>query len=181
MDSLSTKVERQDGTPVSHRHMKVTKVAQVHEVASAPPGRVHAVSADCGRVGEVLSRIGDKWSVLVVMLLRHGPRRFSELKREIGGVSQRMLTLTLRGLERDGLVTRTVYPTTPPRVDYELTPLGHSLREPVEALGDWAFAHLEVIDKARRDFDGRLVAQQGNPARGTPALAHFVHLTKAVL
>ena len=92
---------------------------------------------DCGQVGEVLSRIGDKWSLLMVMLLRNEPRRFSELKREIGGISRRMLTITLRGFERDGLVTRTVFPTIPPRVDHELTELGHSLREPVEALGNW--------------------------------------------
>ena len=101
----------------------------------------------------MLSRVGDKWTVLVVMLLKGGPRRFNELKREIGGISQRMLTLTLRGLERDGLVQRTVYPTTPPRVDYELTAMGHSLRDPVEALGAWAFAHMDSIDQARKKFD----------------------------
>lgn len=122
---------------------------------------VHSVSRDCARVSELLSCIGDKWTVLVVMQLRAGSRRFSELKRDIGGVSQRMLTLTLRTLERDGLVTRTVYATTPPRVDYELTPLGHSLREPVEALGGWAMAHLDVIDEARRKFDRRKHADPG--------------------
>ena len=116
---------------------------------------VDAAKTDCASVRELLSRIGDKWTVLVVRLLRHGPRRFSELKREIDGVSQRMLTLTLRGLERDGILTRRVYPTTPPRVDYELTSLGHSLREPVEALGDWAFAHVDTIERARREFDQR--------------------------
>ena len=84
----------------------------------------HGVSTDCTRVGRVLARIGDKWTVLIVRQLAEGPRRFGELKREIGGVSQRMLTLTLRGLERDGLVTRTVTPTIPPRVDYALTFLG---------------------------------------------------------
>jgi DNA-binding HxlR family transcriptional regulator len=87
------------------------------------------------------------------MLLADGPRRFNELKRMIGGISQRMLTLTLRGLKRDGLVTRTVFPTIPPRVDYELTALGHSLKDPVEALGKWAFAHIAAIEKARIDFD----------------------------
>jgi DNA-binding HxlR family transcriptional regulator len=102
----------------------------------------------------VLSRVGDKWSVLVIMLLSDGPRRFNEIKRMVGGISQRMLTLTLRGLERDGLVTRTVFPTIPPRVDYELTELGHSLRQPVEALGQWVMAHLGEIDAARRHFDG---------------------------
>jgi DNA-binding HxlR family transcriptional regulator len=117
-------------------------------------------------VSELLSCIGDKWTVLVVMQLRSGSRRFSELKRDIGSISQRMLTLTLRTLERDGLVTRTVYPTTPPRVDYELTALGHSLREPVEALGTWAMAHLDVIDRSRQQFDGRKQAEQAPPAAG---------------
>jgi DNA-binding HxlR family transcriptional regulator len=110
---------------------------------------------ECKVVSGILSRIGDKWSVLTVMLLAGGPKRFNELKRMIGGISQRMLTLTLRGLERDGLVTRTVFPTIPPRVDYELTPLGQSLRVPVQALGSWAFEHQPDIDKARQDFDGR--------------------------
>jgi DNA-binding HxlR family transcriptional regulator len=100
-----------------------------------------------------LSRVGDKWSVLIIMLLRERPRRFSELKRGIGGISQRMLSLTLRNLERDGLVNRTVTPSVPPRVDYELTALGRSLAEPVEALGAWAFAHLEQIDQAQTRYD----------------------------
>jgi len=108
---------------------------------------------DCRRVSEVLSRVGDKWSVLIVMQLSTGPRRFNELKRMIGGISQRMLTLTLRNLERDGLVMRTVTPTIPPRVDYELTALGHSLREPVVALGAWVFANIATIDAARARFD----------------------------
>ena len=85
-------------------------------------------------VTDILSRVGDKWSVLIVMLLGPGPRRFNEIRRAINGISQRMLTLTLRGLERDGLVTRTVFPTVPPRVDYELTQLGQSLRCPIDAL-----------------------------------------------
>src|SRR3974390_2698660 len=93
---------------------------------------------DCRAVSDVLARVGDKWSVLVVTLLGKGPRRFNELRRAIGGISQRMLTLTLRGLERDGLVTRTVYPTVPPRVDYGLTTLGRDLLVPVSALGEWA-------------------------------------------
>jgi len=89
------------------------------------------------------------------MLLRDRPRRFNELKKLIGGISQRMLTRTLRGLERDGLVTRTVFPTVPPRVDYELTPLGRSMQTPVEALGNWAFANLAAIEQARLEFDRR--------------------------
>lgn len=103
----------------------------------------------------VLARIGDKWSVLIVMFLRDGPKRFNELKRTIGSISQRMLTLTLRGLERDGLVTRTVTPTVPPRVDYELTELGHSLSLPVEALGIWVLDNQNKIAEARREFDAK--------------------------
>lgn len=109
----------------------------------------------CQIVSRILSRIGDKWSVLIVMMLREGPLRFGELKRSIGGISQRMLTLTLRGLERDGLVTRTVFPTIPPRVDYELTDLGRSLARPVDALGTWAFENHGRIEQARRTFDRR--------------------------
>ncbi|MCK0209601.1 helix-turn-helix transcriptional regulator [Starkeya koreensis] len=116
-------------------------------------------SESCRGVSRVLARIGDKWSVLIVMMLADGPRRFNEMKRMIDGISQRMLTLTLRGLERDGLVSRTVYPTIPPRVDYELTPLGHSLREPVMALGQWAQANLDHIADAQARFDRRTAAE----------------------
>jgi DNA-binding HxlR family transcriptional regulator len=118
------------------------------------PPSPHA-DGDCRAVASVLARVGDKWSVFVIMLLGDGPRRFNEIKRMVGGISQRMLTLTLRGLERDGLVTRTVFPTIPPRVDYELTDLGHGLSKPVEALGKWAFEHLPEIEGARAQFDGR--------------------------
>lgn len=104
----------------------------------------------------VLARVGDKWSVLVISLLGNGPRRFNEIKRMIGGISQRMLTLTLRGLERDGLVTRTIFPTIPPRVDYELTDLGKSLWKPVKALGEWARKHQPDIEAAKRRFDERV-------------------------
>ncbi|MGE0230273.1 MAG: winged helix-turn-helix transcriptional regulator [Flavobacteriaceae bacterium] len=107
----------------------------------------------CRPVRTILSRVGDKWSVLIVIALREGPMRFNELKRAANPISQRMLTLTLKGLERDGLVERTVTPSKPPRVDYELTPLGHSLREPVEALGRWAFDHHTEIDYAQARFD----------------------------
>jgi DNA-binding HxlR family transcriptional regulator len=109
----------------------------------------------CQEVSSILSRIGDKWTVLVVMMLADGPRRFNDLKRSIDGVSQRMLTLTLRGLERDGMVTRTIYPTIPPKVEYRLTDLGQSLRVPVDALGTWAFEHLPCIAAARTAFDAR--------------------------
>src|SRR5215213_7202417 len=98
------------------------------------PGTLH-VPEDCRAVSEVLARVGDKWTVLVVSELGRGPKRFNEIRRALGSISQRMLTLTLRGLERDGLVTRTVFPTIPPRVDYELTRLGRSLLEPVSGLG----------------------------------------------
>jgi DNA-binding HxlR family transcriptional regulator len=108
----------------------------------------------------VLARIGDKWSVLIVSRLGDGPKRFNELKRDIGGISQRMLTLTLRNLERDGLVTRTVFPTVPPRVDYELTLLGKSLLVPVSALGAWALNNRGKIEEAQARFD-RGCAQAG--------------------
>lgn len=109
---------------------------------------------DCRDVGEVLSRVGDKWTVLVVKALAARSRRFNELKREIGGISQQMLTRTLRTLERDGMVERTVHPTIPPRVEYALTDLGHSLAEPVMALVDWTFANLPAIHTHRAAFDG---------------------------
>ena len=111
-------------------------------------------SADCRAVASILARVGDKWSVMIVMLLGPGPKRFNEIRRAINGISQRMLTLTLKGLERDGLVTRTVTPSIPPRVDYELTELGQSLRCPIDALGEWAFANREAVDAARARFDG---------------------------
>src|SRR5262249_30269312 len=106
-------------------------------------------------ISAVLARVGDKWSVLIVSRLGNGPMRFNELKRDIGGISQRMLTLTLRGLERDGLITRTVFPTVPPRVDYELTALGRSLLVPVSALGEWARKNMNRIEDAQATFDSR--------------------------
>src|ERR671925_740757 len=111
------------------------------------PGNLHGAE-DCRAVSEVLARVGDKWTVLVVTVLGEGPKRFNELRRALGSISQRMLTLTLRGLERDGLVTRTVFPTIPPRVDYELTDLGRGLSTPVKALGKWAIEHLPQIEGA---------------------------------
>jgi DNA-binding HxlR family transcriptional regulator len=116
------------------------------------PSHIH-VPTDCRTVTEILSRVGDKWSVQVVVQLGEGPKRFNELRRIVSGVSQRMLTLTLRGLERDGLVTRTVYPTIPPRVDYQLTGLGCSLLKTVRGLGDWAITNRDEILAARRRFD----------------------------
>src|ERR1051325_783084 len=119
-----------------------------------PPPNAHEGS-DCRAVASVLARVGDKWSVFVIMMLDDGPKRFNELNRMIGGISQRMLTLTLRGLERDGLITRTVFPTIPPRVDYELTDLGRGLSKPVQALGQWAKDHQDRIEAARSRFDKR--------------------------
>jgi DNA-binding HxlR family transcriptional regulator len=113
----------------------------------------HHVTESCRPVTEVLQLIGDKWTILVVRSLHEGPRRFSEIRRDIPAVSQRMLTLTLRHLERDGLVTRTVFPTVPPRVDYELTDLGRSLLDPVKGLGAWALTHRPHIQEARKRFD----------------------------
>lgn len=110
--------------------------------------------SDCRAISDVLARVGDKWSVLVVTRLGERPMRFNELRRTIGGISQRMLTLTLRGLERDGLVTRTVFPAIPPRVDYALTALGRDLLQPVSALGAWALRNQPKIARARERFDG---------------------------
>ena len=125
---------------------------KLQEGTSPIPSNLH-VPGDCRAVSEVLSRVGDKWTVLVVSTLGDGPRRFNELRKALGSISQRMLTLTLRALERDGLVTRTVYPTIPPRVDYELTRLGRSLLDPVSGLGAWARKNRLAIQQARSRFD----------------------------
>ena len=127
-----------------------------HIIVPPPPALAEGPclqSAGCKNVAPVLNRVGDKWSMMIVMMLSNGPMRFSELKRAIDGISQRMLTLSLRGLERDGLLTRTVTPTIPPRVDYELTELGISLRQPVKALGEWAIEHIACIRAAQERFD----------------------------
>ena len=130
-----TKARRQEGTAVI-------------------PSNLHEPE-DCRAISQVLARVGDKWTVLVVTMLGEGPKRFNELRRALGSISQRMLTLTLRGLERDGLVTRTVFPTIPPRVDYELTELGRSLLRPVSGLGEWARQNRAAMDTARRSFDAK--------------------------
>ena len=141
-----------------NQHQDGINLLPAHKVVPAPEVTGEATgpclqSAGCKNVAPVLNRVGDKWSMLIVMILSNGSRRFSELKREIDGISQRMLTLSLRGLERDGLVTRTVTPSIPPRVDYELTELGISLRQPVKALGDWAIEHIGCIRVAQQRFD----------------------------
>ena len=111
------------------------------------------VTASCRPATEIIQRIGDKWTVLVVMTLRDGSQRFSEIRREIPAVSQRMLTHTLRNLERDGLVRRTVTPSSPPRVDYELTELGQSLEKCLVILGRWAIDNQSAIESARTSYD----------------------------
>ena len=127
---------------------------------------------ECDAISATLARIGDKWTLLVVELLADGPMRFNEMRRTIGSISQRMLTLTLRGLERDGLVTRTVYPTIPPRVEYELTRLGRTLREPVIALAEWARKNLPTMAEARKVFDAGTTAKPSHrrAPRKVPAL-----------
>ncbi len=117
------------------------------------PAHLHNTE-DCRAVSEILQRVGDKWTVLVVGKLGDGSMRFNELRAAVGGISQKMLTTTLRGLERDGFVTRTVFPTIPPRVDYELTDLGHELLVPVAALGEWARLNTARVREARQRFDG---------------------------
>ena len=115
-----------------------------------------AQASNCTAMSDVLNRIGDKWSVMVVGILsRSGTIRFNELKRSINGVSQRMLTLTLRNLERDGLVTRTIYPEVPPRVEYGLTELGKTLTGPINSLWDWSAEHHASIIDARAIYDDR--------------------------
>ncbi|MBI1291388.1 transcriptional regulator [bacterium] len=116
----------------------------------------------CNPLTEALSRIGDKWTIQIVMELEPAPKRFSQLQRAVGGISQKMLTLTLRGLERDGLVTRTVYPTKPPSVEYALTDLGEEMVVPVRALGGWVIENLPRIASARQRFD----AESGSGASG---------------
>jgi DNA-binding HxlR family transcriptional regulator len=128
-----TKRRAQEGTPVL-------------------PSNLHEPE-DCRAASEVLARVGDKWTVLVVWSLGDGPKRFNELRKALGSISQRMLTLTLRALERDGLVIRTVFPTIPPRVEYELTKLGRSLLVPVSELGLWARKNRSAIQNARRRYD----------------------------
>lgn len=113
------------------------------------PGR----SETCNAMGDILNRIGDKWSVMIVGYLKRKTMRFNELRHAIGGISQRMLTLTLRNLERDGLVTRTVFPEIPPRVEYQLTDLGRTLTEPLDALWNWAAQHQHDVNNARAAYD----------------------------
>src|ERR1700722_6244703 len=131
-----------------------------HTAGTAPRGlasnapRGHSPES-CIAVREILDRVGDKWSVLLVVLLTDRPRRFSDLLRSIEGISQRMLTHTLKALERDGLVLRTVYPTIPPKVEYALTDLGRTLLGPITALAGWAQPRASAIQAARMAYDAR--------------------------
>jgi len=129
------------------------------------PGITPGITPTRCRVREILERVGDKWSLFVISCLGDGPKRFTVLKRSVDGISQRMLTVTLRGLERDGIVSRTMYPVMPPRVDYELTPLGRTLLDAVGALMTWADAHLDEVDAARAAYDART---PGWPVTGAP-------------
>ena len=129
------------------------RTTRTSSTAVTPPPEIEHTPANC-RAREMIVRVADKWSMYVIHVLASaGPLRFNEIRRRVDGVSQRMLTVTLRGLERDGLVTRTVFPTIPPRVDYELTRLGHSLLEPVSSLSLWARQNRSAIETARRQFD----------------------------
>ncbi|MFD5271632.1 winged helix-turn-helix transcriptional regulator [Streptomyces sp. NPDC058335] len=130
--------------------MSLTHIGVTAPVELDPCGRED--HPDCG-IRDVLDRIGDKWSVLVIVELAGGPRRFRELQRAIDGISQRMLTVTVRRLERDGLVLRTVYPTVPAQVDYRLTETGPNLTHLVKALADWSLAHRAVIAEARQAYE----------------------------
>jgi DNA-binding HxlR family transcriptional regulator len=121
---------------------------------TAPSGEA-AIVADSCRVRTVLDRVGDKWAIYVVNRLGQGPQRFSELNRGIDGITARMLTVTLRGLERDGIVTRTMHAAVPPRVDYQLTQLGETLLDTIGQLVAWADAHIGEIEAARADYDAR--------------------------
>lgn len=111
------------------------------------------VLRDCQTVTPILSQVGDKWTVLVIVTLKRGPRRFNDIKRNITGISQQMLTRTLKALERDGMIIRTAFPTTPPQVQYELSDLGRSLSEPVLALGSWVRNNIREIEAARASYE----------------------------
>lgn len=146
----------EDGTPLSGGHTDVPIADPRGGGRSGAP--VAVTSSDACEIRDLLDRLSDKWSLLVLELLGAGTRRFSELHREIRDISQRMLTLTLRNLERDGLVSRTVHPVVPPRVDYELTDIGRSLLATVEPLVSWARAHGGEVAGARAAFDARAAA-----------------------
>jgi DNA-binding HxlR family transcriptional regulator len=133
--------------------MRLANDTELAEVGANAPFQAGNPAQVCAGMADILNRIGDKWSVMVVGFLSRKTMRFNELRHAIGGISQRMLTLTLRNLERDGLVTRTVYPEIPPRVEYALTDLGHTLTEPLDALWTWAAEHQGAVQQARIGYD----------------------------
>lgn len=144
---MSKRTVPQGGTLKKLGHLQVPKPRPCIESFSDLPPAV------CQSVGDVLARVGDKWSILLIAMLARGSMRFSELKRSIGSISQKVLTTTLRGLERDGYISRKVTPSIPPRVDYELTDLGHDVLVPVKALAEWALWQRERVEAARLHFD----------------------------
>src|SRR5881296_555442 len=151
----------------------------MRKTATKRPPELEYTPENC-HAREMLARIGDKWSVYVIHVLGDaGTLRFNELRSEVEGISQRMLTVTLRGMERDGLVVRTVYPEVPPRVEYALTPLGATLRQLVRGLVEWSGAHLREVDAARAAYDAR----NGRPAKPTsvtlPAASSRGHPARA--
>jgi DNA-binding HxlR family transcriptional regulator len=150
--------------------MEVTMQFAASSGTNGGPGEPGITFSGC-RVREILERVGDKWSLFVISCLGDGPQRFTALKRSVDGISQRMLTVTLRGLERDGIVSRTMYPVMPPRVEYELTPLGRTLLDAVGALMAWADAHLNEVDAARAAYDARAAHAAAIPQRNPPTLA----------
>jgi len=132
-------------------------------MANKPVRVIDPSHENCRAVAETLARIGDKWTVMVVGALREGPLRYNEIRRVVDGISQRMLTLTLKGLEQDGLVQRTLFPTIPPRVDYALTDLGRELIVPLRALYEWAVEHRPAIVQARAQYASRQAASTVEP------------------
>lgn len=137
-----------EGLPIAEEMPRAAGTALAEE---EPPGEM---SPAC-RARAILNRIGDKWAIYVVSNLSAGPRRFTELHRSIDGIASRMLTVTLRGLERDGIVTRTMHAVIPPRVDYELTPLGKTLLDTIGQLVDWADTHADEVEAAQAAYDAR--------------------------
>jgi DNA-binding HxlR family transcriptional regulator len=138
-----------------HSDVRAAEEERCTEHVRAMHAEIGEAPENCRALSDILSRIGDKWTVMVIGSLGEGPRRFNELKRIIDGISQRMLTLTLRNLERDGLVSRAVFPTIPPRVEYALTPLGRSLLKPIVALYAWGRDNRRAMESARQAFDER--------------------------
>jgi DNA-binding HxlR family transcriptional regulator len=144
------------------------------------PSDLEHTPANC-HAREMLARVGDKWSVYVIHVLGDaGTLRFNELRSRVDGISQRMLTVTLRGMERDGLVTRTVYPEVPPRVEYALTRLGRTLRQLVRGLVQWSGAHLAEVDAARAAYDARSRRPAKSVPLVRPAMPRLVRTSRAV-